>query len=179
MAGIYSTTLEVFRPYVEIVEAAGGLSTPRDTHSEAREVLKRMLSSAGRYLFLRDIKVTSEPHLQREIFPLLRAAFPDATREVPIPHVAKTYKADFGVPSLSTLVEFKYCDSKSDWPDALDGVYTDMKGYGSTPEWKYFYVVFFLTDRFTTQQEVDAEFLVTSSQAWTPIVVFGGPSIDQ
>lgn len=79
------------------------------------------------------------------------------------------------MPTLSALIECKYCNTKSDWPKALDEAYADMKGYTGTPPWNHFYVVFYLTDRFTTQEEVDAEFLATASQAWTPMVVFGGP----
>ncbi len=176
MGGMYSTSLEVIRPYVEIVEAIAGLPTPQGPDTAARDVLKQLLRSTARYLFLRKAEPTSESGLQKKIYPLLRAAFPDTTREVSVPHVAKTYKADFGVPSLNTLVEYKYCNSRSDWPKALDEVYADMKGYSGTPQWNHFYVVFYLTDRFTTQEEVDAEFLATASQAWTPMVVFGGPS---
>lgn len=176
MGGMYSTTLEVIRPYVEIVEAIAGLPTRQDAAAAAHDLLKQLLRSTARYFFLRKAEPTSESNLQKEIYPVLRAAFPDTTREVPVPHVAKTYKADFGVPSLKTLVEYKYCNSKSDWPKALDEVYADMKGYAGTPQWNFFYIVFYLTNRFTTQEEVDAEFLTTASQAWTPIVVFGGPA---
>ena len=173
MGGLYPTTLEIIRPYVEIVEAVAGVPRTPDATAQVREVLEQILRSTARYLFLRGVDPQSEPHLQKEIYPLLKAAFPDTTREVPLPHVAKTYKADFGVPSQGTLIELKYCDSKSDWPKALDGVYADMKGYSGSQQWRHFYVVFYLTDRFTTQEEVEAEFLATSSGGWKPLVVFG------
>lgn len=107
------------------------------------------------------------------MYPLLKAVFPSTTGERAIPHVAKTYKADFAISELRALVEFKFCNTKGDWPRALDEVYADMKGYAGTSEWRHFFVVFYLTDRFTTQEEVVAEFKLTGSGAWKPVVVFG------
>lgn len=76
MGGMYSTTLEVIRPYVEIAEAIAGLPDQQDAGSAARDVLKQLLRSTGRYLFLRKVEPTSESSLQKEMYPLLKAAFP-------------------------------------------------------------------------------------------------------
>lgn len=41
----------------------------------------------------------------------------------------KTYKQDLGVRSLMAVAEYKYAATENEVRRALDGIYTDMKGY--------------------------------------------------
>jgi len=144
------------------------------------DTLEQILRSTGRYLFLRKVKPTSEPILQREMFPVLKSAFPSLAKDWSIPHVAKTYKVDFAIPDLNALIEFKFCNSKHDWPRMLDEVFADIKGYAAAgPEWRHLYFVFYLTERYTTPEEVAAEFLASECGAWKPIVVYGAAEPDK
>jgi len=49
-----------------------------------------------------------------------------------------------------------------------------MKGYGGTFEWRHFYAVYYMTDAFLTQREVDAAYkLVGAERNWTPLAIYG------
>lgn len=57
---------------------------------------------------------------------------------------------------------------------ALDGIYADMRGYSGHHAWRSFYAVFYMTQNFYTQADVDHEFrLVKADLNWTPLVVVG------
>lgn len=79
-----------------------------------------------------------------------------------------------GVKSLMAAAEYKFVTSRIELKKALDEVYTDMKGYGGRYDWRSFYAVFYMTEPFFHQKDIDEEFrLVKSELSWTPIVVVG------
>jgi hypothetical protein len=99
--------------------------------------------------------------------------FPDLVKEIPIEKTLKTYHPDIGVTSLMAAVEVK-CVTKKEAKAALDGIYTDMKGYSGRDEWRSFYAVIYMTEPFYSQKEVKREFrLVKAELSWTPYVVLG------
>jgi hypothetical protein len=100
--------------------------------------------------------------------------FPDTGREVPIAKVSKCYKPDIGVPSLKAAIEFKFADTDAELKKSIGGIYEDVAGYGGSEDWRHFYAVFYMTDAFITQHQVEAEFKVSKvDRQWKPIVVQG------
>ena len=122
----------------------------------------------------RNIVPKREDDIQRAVLDVLRYVFPDT---IPNPHIAqvtKTYKPDFGIRSLKALVEFKFATSKAQAMENMGGVYGDMKGYAGSEDWSHCYSVFYMTDHFIGQEQIDAEWKTTAkNENWTPIVVFG------
>lgn len=116
----------------------------------------------------------NEKDVQKAMATALRFAFPDVIPEVSIGKNIKTYRPDFGVRSLNAAVEYKFIDSAKEAKTALDGTFADMKGYAGTFEWRHFYAVYYMTDAFFTQRDVEAAYkLVGAERNWTPIVVYG------
>lgn len=100
--------------------------------------------------------------------------FPDSVREVPIPKVTKIYKADIGIRSIKSALEFKFVDSAQEAKTAIGGIYADVCGYERPEQWKYFYAVIYMTVHFFTQQQIEAEFQDSNITAkWKPILIYG------
>ena len=79
---------------------------------------------------------TNEADVRRAIFEVLKFAFHDAIREIPIGHILKTYKPDLGVRSLMAAAEYRFASSEEEVKVALEGIYADMKGYAGNYEWR-------------------------------------------
>lgn len=136
-------------------------------------VLRNILLKTGMIIQDSGIVPTTEAELRNAILKVCKYSFTDAMKEVGIPRILKHTKGDIGIPSLRTMVEFKFINSETELKSSLDGVYADMKGY-KHHDWDTFYGVLYMTDIFCTQEDVEREFeLVSADKTWTPIVVHG------
>lgn len=142
-----------------------------------QDVLATILRNTGKLIAQRGLTPSSETQVRNAMLDYIQLAFEDARKEVPIPKKFKTYKVDIAIPSLRTAIEYKYVKTANEMKACLDGIYADMKGYGGDDAWRTFYAVFYMTDPFFRQDEVDEEFaLVQADLNWTPILVFGPSS---
>lgn len=122
----------------------------------------------------RKIIPASEKDIRQPIFDLLKTVFPDCRREIPVSHLFKTYKADVGVGSCRALAEFKYALNEQELKSELDGIYSDMKGYGGDPQWTRFFAVFYTAVPIAAPERMLEEFkLARADISWTPIIVHG------
>lgn len=136
-------------------------------------VLRNILTKTAVIIRDRGLQPKNESDVRNAILEVCNYSFPDAMREVGIPRILKHTKGDIGIPSLRTMVEFKFIDSLAELKASLDGVYADMKGYHHH-DWDTFYGVFYMTEPFCIQEDVEKEFeLVSADKSWTPIVVHG------
>ena len=137
-------------------------------------ILETMLHSTPKIIKAFKLEPKNEADVQKAMATAFRFAFPDVIPEVSIGKNFKMYKPDFGIRSLHAAVEYKFIDSEQEAKTALDGTFADMKGYAGTFDWRHFYAVYYMTDAFLTQREVDTAYkLVRAEENWTPIVVFG------
>ncbi len=137
-------------------------------------LLERMLRSTGKMLSDREIEPSNEAIVRNEVYKTLTLVFPDTVREMSISKVTKTFKPDIGIKSLKCAIEYKFSDSKEEIKTAIGGIFEDMKGYEGSLDWTKFYAVFYITDNFITQDQIEAEFKLSKVPInWKPIVVFG------
>jgi hypothetical protein len=116
----------------------------------------------------------NETDVKNAVREVLSFCFNDVVKEMSIAKTLKVYKPDLGVTSLMAAAEYKYANTKEKAKSALDGIYTDMKGYSGSHEWRSFYAVIYLTEPFYSQEDVEHEFrLVKAELSWTPIIVLG------
>ncbi|MGB9991015.1 hypothetical protein [Pseudoduganella rhizocola] len=177
-AKLQATTREYDDLHSEALAIARSCFAPlramTDAHKvTAQDVFRNIISKTAVMLGNMGKAPTSEAEVRNAVFEVCSYSFPDAIKEVGIPKLLKTYKGDLGIPSLRTMVEFKFITSPAEMKAALDGVYADMKGYNH-PDWDTFYGVFYMTEPFYTQDDVEREFkFVGADRSWTPIVVQG------
>lgn len=153
------------------------LKAMTDAHAvTAHTVLQNIINNTAQIVQMRGVSPTTEAHVRNAVLDVCRFAFPDAIKEVGIPQLLTSSRADIGISSLRTVIEFKFVTDKDDMSNALKGVYSDMKTYRN-PEWDNFYGVFYMTKPFFNGDEVRREFTkVRADLSWTPFVIsgFGG-----
>jgi hypothetical protein len=73
-------------------------------------------------------------------------------RQPPISKPIKNFQPDTGIPSLRTLIEYKYVESKEDVRRVVDEVLADTRGY-SSKKWDRFIYVIYETARIKLEAE--------------------------
>lgn len=153
------------------------LKAMTDAHAvTAHTVLKNIIKNTAQIVQMRGVSPTNEADVRNAVLDVCRFAFPDAIKEVGIPQLLTSSRADIGVSSLRTVIEFKFVTEKNDMSNALKGVYSDMKTYRSA-DWDTFYGVFYMTKPFFNDDDVRREFSrVRADLSWTPFAIsgFGG-----
>lgn len=143
-------------------------------NTNSKMLLEQILRGTPKMLYDREIEPTNEAEVRNEVYKMLIHVFPDTVREVPISKVSKVYKPDIGIKKLKSAIEYKFIDSASEAKIAIGGVFEDIKGYEGSEDWTTFYAVFYMTNNFMTQDQIEAEFKLSRvSHKWKPIVVFG------
>lgn len=143
---------------------------------QKRIILQRIIRNTPNLLFDRGIEPNNEAEVRSGIFDILKAAFPDMRREVPMPKPTKTYKMDMGSRDLAVGIEYKFATSESALKSEIGGVYEDMKGYDGDNNFRVFHSVFCCTGPFINESRVLAEYDLVSAKNWIPHVlhVIGG-----
>lgn len=166
----YSAKLGVLRSYADIAAHACGKKQPL---RETRSILRNILESLGHLISSESKCPGTEPELQRFLYVYIQAAFPDVLREVAVPKGFKEFRPDYGIPSIRTAVELKFCNDANEVKTALSGIYEDVCGYAEG-EWDYFYAVIYVTDFSLTQKQAEAYIdACGKAENWDVVVVHG------
>jgi len=75
---------------------------------------------------------------------ILKCIFPDLKHKPTLTKQIKNFEPDTGIPSIATLIEYKFLASKKDVPRIADEVLADTRGYVSN-DWKRFLYVIYET----------------------------------
>ncbi|BAM92880.1 hypothetical protein S58_69140 [Bradyrhizobium oligotrophicum S58] len=169
---------DIFFTSPHLTSARGAFSSiatmTQGTEITGLSVLETILENTPQIIELTRADPKKESDVQREVLKVLKIAFPDTEREPSISQVFKHYHPDFGIRSLMAAVEYKFCDTKAEVVTALDGLYTDMKGYIGHYDWRTFFAVIYTTDTLVNPKEIAAEFRgMKADTNWIPIVVVG------
>jgi hypothetical protein len=87
-------------------------------------------------------------HLRIEA--ILRCVFPDLLHKPALTKPIKNFQPDTGIPSIGTLIEYKFVRNATQIPVIADEILADTRGYNSK-DWKYFLYVIYETERFRTE----------------------------
>ncbi|MEV6007375.1 hypothetical protein AB0M29_11255 [Streptomyces sp. NPDC051976] len=97
--------------------------------------------------------ITSEREIQNILWLMLRPAFDDLVEEETLRRLGhSTYRADFGIPSLSLLIEVKYARKAADFKTFEKEIYEDYVGYLSGDS-TYRHMTVFIYDESSSVQE--------------------------
>lgn len=173
IGNFYSPVIELLQNYFEAIT-----SQSVDLSSQMQETdffrLERILKGTPKILYDRKIEPTNEKEVRKEIYNYLIHSFPDTVREIPISKVSKTFKPDIGIKSLKCAIEYKFIDSSTDYKTAISGIFEDIQGYAGSEDWKIFYAVFYMTDHFITEPQIESEFILSNvPHNWKPIIIYG------
>jgi len=95
---------------------------------------------------------SNEEHVHRRIEALLRCIFPDLLHKPKLTKQIENFEPDTGIPSIGTLIEYKFLSAAIHAPRIADEILADTRGYASK-EWRFFLYVIYETERFKREAE--------------------------
>lgn len=93
-----------------------------------------------------------EDDVHKRIEAILKCTFPDLLHKPALAKPIKNFEPDTGLPSLRTLIEYKYISNKTEAKRVADEILADSRGYIS-PEWNNFIYVIYETNRVKPEKE--------------------------
>jgi len=115
----------------------------------------------------------SESDVHIRIEGILKCVFPDLKHKPALTKSIKNFEPDTGIPSISTLIEYKFLSRSKDVPAIADQVLADTRGYVSKDWTRLLYVVY-ETNRFKPEKEWRQLLLQSGVPENTSIVVLSG-----
>lgn len=94
----------------------------------------------------------NEGEVHDRIEAVLRCVYPDLLRKPPLPKPVVSFIADSGIPSISTLIEYKFMSQESQAGQIANEILADTRGY-SESGWGRMVFVIYETKRFKTPFE--------------------------
>jgi len=141
----YSFWAAHLRKYVRAVDTTFGSASPSTVTKELLEILRAtQYSITDRRCFPSPPGDEAEVHVRIEA--VLRCVFTDLRHKPPVGKPIKNFEEDTGLPSLQTLIEYKFVATQADVKRVADEVLADTRGYVSK-EWDKFVYVIYETKR--------------------------------
>ncbi len=142
---VYLCAATSIRKHVKSLESVYGLKSSQTFTKDVIEVLRASLYA------ITDINCfpappSSEDEMHHRIEAVLRCVFPDLDHKPVIPKPIKNFIADTGLPSIRTLIEYKFVDSQEKAKTVAEEILADTRGYTSN-EWDEFIFVIYETAR--------------------------------
>ncbi|QPD06395.1 MAG: hypothetical protein Nkreftii_004169 [Candidatus Nitrospira kreftii] len=104
---------------------------------------------------------------------ILKCVFPDLKHEPSLSKQIKNFEPDTGIPSLETLIEYKFLYRIEDVPTIADQLLADTRGYFSK-DWVRFVYVIYETNRFRTENDWNQLMREAGVPINTTVVVLNG-----
>jgi len=127
--------------YVSALDATLGQQKATTVTKDVVQILRAtQYSITDRNCFQSPPANEAEVHARVEA--VLRCIFPDLLHKPPIAKQIKNFQPDTGLPSIGTLIEYKFVADQGEEKRIADEVLADTRGYISK-EWKnYIYVIY-------------------------------------
>lgn len=101
-------------------------------------------------LFMKVPQNEQDVHIRIE--GILKCVFPDLKHKPTLTKPIKNFEPDTGIPSIETLIEYKFLSRPDNVKDIADEVLADTRGYTSK-DWSHFIYVIYETNRFRPEKE--------------------------
>lgn len=149
--GIYLVWAAKLEAFVYAIDATFVQNKQGTVTKELIDILRATLYSiTDRLCFPLPPKNEGEVHSRIEA--VLRCVFPDLRNRPSITKPIKNFEPDTGIPSLRTLIEYKFVDSMDRVKTVVDEVLADTRGYPSK-DWERFIYVIYETARWKPETE--------------------------
>jgi len=116
-----------------------------------------------------------EADVHNRLEAILRCMFPDLLRKPRLTKPIKHFEPDTGLPSLHTLIEYKFLSSPTQAATIADEILADTRGYHSR-EWTSFVYVIYETARIRPESEWRQLLRACDIDQRTTVVVLSGES---
>lgn len=160
------------RRYVRAVQSIFAAEPSRTVTKDLESILRSATYSiTDRRIFGAPPQNEAEVHLRLEA--VLRCVFPDLKHKPSVSKPVKNFEPDTGIPSIQTLIEYKFLARSDAVGQMVDELLADTRGYRS-PEWTSFVYVIYETARFRAEHEWRQLLRECGLDARTTVVVLSG-----
>jgi hypothetical protein len=170
----FSNVISKIRQYLRAIEQFYPAEPATTVTKDVIQILRDIhYSITDKEVFHTVPKEEKDIHLRIES--ILRCVFPDLKHKPTLNKTIKNFIPDTGIPSIKTLIEYKFLGCADDVTVVADEVLADTRGYVSN-EWKRLIYVIYETNRFRTEKQWN-QFLSQSGvpETTTLIVLSGEP----
>jgi len=171
----YSISLFSIRRFVNALESF----FPDETHTKITTDLLEIIRDINYIIANRDLfrtAPTSENDIHIRIEGILKCVFPDLKHKPTLTKQIKNFEPDTGIPSVETLIEYKFLSRTEDVGLIADQILADTRGYASK-DWKRFLYVVYETKRFRTEKDWNQLLRESGVPENTTIVVLSGEAM--
>lgn len=168
----YSVWLSELRKYVHAFEALLGTKKTHTITKEVEAILRECNYSINNPDLFQAPPV-GESEVHKRIEGVLKCVFPDLLTKPRLPKPIKSFEPDTGLPSVQTLIEYKFLSRKNAVDQIADEVLADTRGYESR-EWDKFVYVIYETKRFKAESEWNHLLRKCNVPRNTSIIVLSG-----
>ena len=170
----YSAVLARIRRFLRALESF----FPTEDHTKITKDLLQIIRDihyviTDKVLFRTTPSNENDVHLRIE--GILKCVFPDLKHKPTLTKQIKNFEPDTGIPSIETLIEYKFLSRREDIATIADQVLADTRGYTSK-DWNRFLYVIYETHRFKPEKDWN-QLLIQSGvpQNTTAVVLSGEP----
>lgn len=168
----YSAVLSRIRRYVRALDAF----FPKEDRTTVTKDLLQIIRDIH-YVITDEALFQTVPSCENDIHlrieGILKCVFPDLKHKPSLTKHIKNFEPDTGIPSLETLIEYKYLSKKVDVPIIADQILADTRGYTSK-DWNRFLYVVYETNRFRTEKDWNLFLEQSGVPKNTTVVVLSG-----
>lgn len=115
----------------------------------------------------------NESELHERIEAILRCVYPDLKHKPTISKPIKNFEPDTGIPSIKTLIEYKYVADQMDVARVSDEILADTQGYRSR-DWNRFIYLIYETSRLQSEKKWSMHLEECGRPRNTDVVVIRG-----
>lgn len=168
----YSTTIARMRQFLRALESF----FPTEDQTKITKDLLQIIRDihyviTDKVLFHTTPSNESDVHLRIE--GILKCVFPDLKHKPTLTKQIKNFEPDTGIPSIETLIEYKFLTRREDIASMADEVLADTRGYTSR-DWNRFLYVIYETHRFKPEKDWNEFLMQAGVPENTTVVVLSG-----
>jgi len=148
----YLAWSEVIRMYLDSIASVNGL---RDSSTSEIRDLKSVIRRSVYAICDSNIFTNlpdKEAVVHDRIEAILKCHFLDLKRKPALTKPIKNFEPDSGIPSIKTLIEYKFVETKTDAKRVVDEILADTSGY-KCPQWKNLLFVIYETRRVMPEED--------------------------
>lgn len=158
--------------YINALEATFGQPKATSVRKDVIEILRAtQYSITDKNCFQNSPASETEVHVRVEA--VLRCVFPDLLHKPSISKQIKNFQPDTGLPSIGTLIEYKFMADQGEEKRIADEVLADTRGYLSN-EWKTYIYVIYETKRIKPESQWRQLLRDSGIKSDTEIIVISG-----
>ena len=168
----YSVCLSRLRQYLHAIRSF----LPQENQTKVTRDLLQIISDIH-YIITDKALFGSAPASERDVHirveGILKCVYPDLKHKPVLTKSIKNFEPDTGIPSIGTLIEYKFLSHLKGIPTIADQLLADTRGYVSK-DWNRFLYVLYETNRFKPEKEWRQLLLQSGVPENTAIVVLSG-----